>query len=142
MLGFGSCSQEEEEHFVQMYGVPVTSYHIDGNVVDEAGQPIEGINVMVKITTENGVQTKYWTVDSVNTQADGKFSVWDIFESSIPSPHRVLILQDTDGEANGGTFQSDTLKLSELEVSQSEKGVNDYDKGHFILKNKIQLRKK
>ena len=140
MLGFASCSNDEDdEHYVLMYGVVIPNIEWRGAVSNEAEAPIQGISTLVKYAIKDyndPSKVGYYTVDSVSTDANGRFAV------HVPDINHLnykLILQDLDGEANGGTFQSDTLTLTDL-VAEEISGDKDAPKVYEI-KNKIILKK-
>ena len=140
MLGFASCSSDEDEgHFVQMYGVVIPNIEWHGTVANEAEAPIQGISTLVKYAIKDyndPSKVGYYTVDSVSTDANGRFAVR--VPEDIMGNYK-LILQDVDGETNGGTFQSDTLTLTDL-VAEEISGDKDAPKVYEI-KNKIILKK-
>ena len=140
MLGFASCSSDEDEgHFVQMYGVVIPNIEWHGTVANEAEAPIQGISTLVKYAImdyNDPSKVDYYTVDSMSTDANGRFAVR---VPDIKDPNYKLILQDVDGEANGGTFPSDTLSLTDL-VADEISGDKDAPKVYEI-KNKIILKK-
>ena len=140
MLGYTSCSNDEDdEHFVQMYGVIIPNIEWRGTVTNEAEAPIQGISTLVKYAImdyNDPSKVDYYTVDSMSTDANGRFAVRI---PDIKDPDYKLILQDVDGEANGGTFQSDTLTLTDL-VADEISGDKDAPKVYEI-KNKIILKK-
>ena len=140
MLGFASCSSDEDdEPFVQMYGVVIPNIEWRGEVTNEAEAPIQGISTLVKHAIKDyndPSKVDYYTVDSVSTDANGRFAVR--VPEDIMGNYK-LILQDVDGEANGGTFQSDTLTLTDL-VAEEISGDKDAPKVYEI-KNKIILKK-
>ena len=137
MLGFASCSSDEDEdHFVQMYGVVIPNIEWRGTITNEAEAPIQSISAQVKHAIKNyndPAKVDYYTVDSVSTDANGRFAVR---VPDIKDADYRLILQDIDGEANGGTFQSDTLTLTDL-VTEEISGDNKV----YEIKNKIILKK-
>ena len=138
MLGYTSCSNDEDDgHDALMYGVVVPYIEWRGTVTDETEVPIQGITAQVKYAVKdynNPSIVNYYTVDSVSTNADGRFA---IHSHGSKDPDFKLILQDSDGDANGGTFQSDTLTLTDL-VAEEIPGNN----GVYEIKNKIKLKKK
>lgn len=145
MLGFASCNVDDYDEndpggLVLMYGVPSTTYQINGNVTDEAGKSIDGISVKLVLA---GTDQQFWTLDSVGTKSGGKFSVKDFQDGDkIPSPSRLLILTDVDGAAKCGEFKTDTLQLSDLQMMKTKSGSGNYDLGEYSLVKKIQLKKK
>ena len=138
MLGYTSCSNDEEDgHDALMYGVVVPYIEWRGTVTDETEVPIQGITAQVKYAVKdynNPPIVNYYTVDSVSSNADGHFA---IHSHGSKDPDFKLILQDSDGDANGGTFLSDTLTLTDL-VAEEIPGNN----GVYEIKNKIKLKKK
>ena len=141
MLGYTSCSNDEDNgrdaQIALMYGVVVPYIEWRGTVTDEAEVPIQGITAQVKYAVKdynNPPIVNYYTVDSVSSNADGRFA---IHSHGSKDPDFKLILQDSDGDANGGTFLSDTLTLTDL-VAEEIPGNN----GVYEIKNKIKLKKK
>ena len=139
MLGFASCSSDEEEGgFLEMYVVVIPNFEWRGTVTNEAEAPILGISTQVKFAIQDyddPSKVNYYKVDSVTTDANGRFAV------RVPDDkvsNFKLILQDIDGDANGGTFQSDTLTVTDLVVEEiSDKNTPK----RYEIKNKIRLKK-
>ena len=137
MLGFASCSGDDD---VEEYGVLIPNIEWRGTVTNEVEAPIQGISTLVKCAIKDyndSSKVDYYTVDSVSTDANGRFVV---HAPDTKAPNYKLILQDVDGDANGGTFQSDTLTLTDL-VAEEISGDKDALKVYEI-KNKIKLKKK
>lgn len=63
---------------------------VSGRVVDEEGQPIKDISAEMNVVTR--------------TDADGVFYL----QGDVP----VITFNDTDGEANGGEFETLTINLT------------------------------
>ena len=121
-----------------MYGVVIPNFEWRGTVTNEAEAPILGISTQVKFAIQDyddPSKVNYYKVDSVTTDANGRFAV------RVPDDkvsNFKLILQDIDGDANGGTFQSDTLTLTDLVVEEiSDKNTPK----RYEIKNKIRLKK-
>ena len=137
MLGYGcsSSSTEEniEEYGVVMYGTPYAHYVLKGSVTDEAGNPIQGINV--KAPYGSDLDSQFGQI--VETDAAGKFA---LKEFSSLRGHEI-IFEDVDGEANGGLFQSDTIRVETLPKTQTEKG-NGWYNGKYEVQADIKLKKK
>jgi putative lipoprotein (rSAM/lipoprotein system) len=136
LLGFSACSDEsnEEDEVLLMYGIPTAAYIVKGTVTDEAGNPIEGLQVAPYF--------KYGTVHSsiyptTTTEKDGTFKLDTIKGAGTPP----IVVADQDGEAHGGHFIPDTLAMNEFERTQLEEGQGWYD-GVFELKADIKLKKK
>lgn len=132
MLGYG-CSLEEPEMYGTPleYGVPRINYIVKGVVTDEAGNPIQGI------------QTKFVGdlnyADPTKTDANGNYQ---ILATTYPSLNGCkLIVNDIDGEANGGEFLSDTIDVEKLPKNEVEKGDGWYQ-GMYESTANIQMKKK
>ena len=105
LLGFSSCEEHSDE-----YGTPITNFRYWGIVTDEAGNPIEGINVImsgnilgmpnVKLKTESYDGEKYNFSTGIFSTADTHIATIDFV--------------DVDGEENGGDFQSVTITPQDM----------------------------
>lgn len=117
LLGLSSC-----EHFIGAvdYGVPHTSFSLKARVVDEAGAPIQGIEVR----TEDGGQFEYNTgFSDYQGYIDARGSFWS------GTQHGKVQFIDIDGEANGGEFETLTVELKN--VTQTEEGSGDWYEGAY-----------
>ena len=111
MLGFSSCEEHSDE-----YGTPITTFRYWGTVTDEAGNPIEGINVImsgnilgmpnVKLKTES-----YMYGEDMSVFLTGRFSTANTQITTID-------FVDVDGEENGGDFQSVTITPQDMVESR------------------------
>lgn len=137
MLGYGCSSSSTDEDVVEygvvMYGTPYAHYVLKGSVTDEAGNPIQGINV--KAPYGSDLDSQFGQI--VETDAAGKFA---LKEFSSLRGHEI-IFEDVDGEANGGLFQSDTIRVETLPKTQTEKG-NGWYNGKYEVQADIKLKKK
>ena len=134
MLGFSSCEEHSDE-----YGTPITTFRYWGTVTDEAGNPIEGINVImsgnilgmpdVKLKTES-----YMFDEETCVFYTGTFSSSDTHIETID-------FVDVDGEENGGDFQSVTITPQDMveEPRIEDMSLNDTYKEY---KADIKLKKK
>lgn len=141
LLGYGCSSDEPLDMYgtVVEYGVPTVRYSLKGMVTDEDGNPIKNIKASVKTGPyEDG--TLYYPVDSTMTDAHGQFTIDNLRDGYLG--HHKLILEDIDGEENGGEFQSDTLSLDQLEPKQIEPSSGAWDAGKYELTANIRLKKK
>ncbi len=145
MLGY-SCSSDEIEDMYGTpveYGVPYSNYEISGIVTDENGTAIKDIKVSTKyvILDDKG---NVWSdgIDSMQTDGLGKYAFR--FSKSMGEPDIKLIVEDIDGEANGGAFKSDTLDID----YDSAKKIKDADPkehwsaGTYAITQDIKLKKK
>lgn len=132
VLGYG-CSSKTHEEPVSEYGCPNADYVVHGTVKDEAGNPIQGI----QITAPNGTDTDSQYDQIVQTDAQGNFSLNEF--SSFRGEE--IIVDDIDGEANGGEFLGDVIRVDTLPKTQIEKG-NGWYEGKFDVTADIKLKKK
>ena len=109
MLGYG-CSSDEP---MDMYGTPVeygaphADYIVKGMVTDEAETPVQGIKTFLKQVDKTEAGTIIFGMDSIQTNETGGYQ---LEYTGLPQPSIKLIVEDVDGEANGGEFLSDTLR--------------------------------
>ncbi|MCQ2110806.1 MAG: radical SAM-associated putative lipoprotein [Bacteroidaceae bacterium] len=126
MLGLSACDSDIFEG-EEMYGCPSADYDVTIKVTDEDGNPIKGIKVHRGYEDENA--------PSLKTDENG------IFNSSINAgPSLSYILEDVDGDNNGGTFKSDTLKIQDFKLVQTKKGKGWYE-GRFDASAEVTLKK-
>jgi putative lipoprotein (rSAM/lipoprotein system) len=87
--------------FTACYGTPHSDFAIKGRVMDD-GNPIAGIRVTAKTSAEDMIRT-------ATTNAHGIYQISRIsyFEGGF-----TLTVEDIDGEANGGDFQTQTKILT------------------------------
>ena len=144
LLGYGCSSESPMDMYgtiVAMYGALVIKYSVKGNVTDEDGNPIKNIKASVKTGPYDEEGTPYYPIDSTMTDAHGQFAI-DFPYNNISGGRHKLILEDIDGEENGGEFQSDTLSLDQLEPKQIEPSSGAWDAGKYELTANIRLKKK
>ena len=134
LLGFVSCGKNGEDPYqelTQEYGMPHAQYLIKGTVTSEEGaEPLEGIKVIVRhgITSEGKI--KYHEGPETSSDADGKVETsYDEF----PSDGIEIVLEDVDGEENGGLFQKDTLRGSDVKIEKTKEGDNSWNFGTFTV---------
>lgn len=117
LLGLSSC-----EHFfgAAEYGCPNVSFSLKARVVDEAGNPIQGIEVRA----EDGDRFEYNTgFSDYQGYIDARGSFW-------PGTERGKVqFIDIDGEANGGEFETLTIQIEN--VTQTEDGSGNWYDGAY-----------
>lgn len=101
--GLSSCDIRAE------YGTPHVSFRATARVVTEEGNPVEGIRVAIYHQSWDG---EYYCEDfewrTGYTDYEGRID-------ATASPHSVpdkLVVEDVDGEANGGEFESQIIELT------------------------------
>ena len=117
MLGFASC-----DHFGMVeYGCPTVSFSLKARVVDEAGNPIQGIEVR----TEEGARFEYNTGFS---DYEGNIDAYGGYFWPGAQNQKMQFI-DVDGEANGGEFETLTVKIENL--IQTEEGDGNWYNGAY-----------
>lgn len=117
MLGFASC-----DHFGMVeYGCPTVSFSLKARVVDEAGNPIQGIEVR----TEEGARFEYNTGFS---DYEGNIDAYGGYFWPGAQNQKMQFI-DVDGEANGGEFETLTVKIENL--IQTEEGDGNWYEGAY-----------
>ena len=116
LLGFTSC-----EHFGSVeYGTPNVHFSLKARVVDEAGVPIQGIEVR----TEKGRHFEFNTgFSDYQGYIDARGSFWPGTE------HGKVQFIDIDGEANGGEFETLTVDIEN--ATQTEEGIGHWYEGAY-----------
>lgn len=121
LLGFGSTGCE---HFIAAaeYGTPHVSFNLKARVVDENGNPIQGIEVTTKdgygFDDRTGVSDYLGNID-----AHGSY-IW-------PGEQYAVVFHDIDGEYNGGEFEDLSLDIGD-KVTQIEEGSGSWYKGSYV----------
>ena len=141
MLGYG-CSSDEPDMYgtpVAEYGVPYATYMVEGTVTDEANNPIQGIKTSIKGIFPNGDKVYVDAVDSVLSDASGKYQ---LRYRGMDRPDYKLTVEDTDGEANGGEFLSDTLDIEYGKAVKVKNGDGAWNGGEYQIQQAVKLKKK
>lgn len=106
---------------VAMYGTPHVEFSLSARVVDEAGEPIQGIEV--RTCYGEHFDDKTGISDYLgNIEAYGSY-IW-------PGRQYNVVFEDIDGEYNGGEFESLELDISD-KVRQTKRGSGDWYQGTF-----------
>lgn len=140
LLGYG-CESNSMDMYgtpVVEYGVPHADYIVKGVVTDEAGAPVEGIKTSLKHFWM-GQDTIY--VDGVDSFQTDDTGYYQLQYEGMRNSAMKLIVEDIDGEANGGEFQNDTLDVDFDKAIQTKKGEGWFT-GAFELYKDIILKKK
>ena len=142
MLGYG-CSSSEED--VEMYGTPVeygaphSDYIVKGQVTDEADTPVKGVKTFLKQVDKTEAGTITFGMDSIQTNETGGYQLG---YTGLPQTDIKLIVEDVDGEANGGEFLSDTLDVNFDNATQTGKGDGKWYGGVYEITQNVKLKKK
>ena len=141
MLGYG-CSSDEP---MDMYGTPVeygaphADYIVKGLVTDEAESPVQGIKTSLKQVDKTEAGTITFGMDSIQTNETGGYQ---LEYTGLPQPGIKLIVEDIDGEANGGEFISDTLDVDFNKAVQTKEGDGRWYGGVYEITQDVKLKKK
>ena len=130
VLGFSSCSKEEMR---EEYGSPHADFIMQGTVTDEQGNIINDYQDF-----DDG--RCWYNLASKKTAYYGEYYLY--YQDFPGSKYTKLIVQDVDGEANGGEFASDTLDIDYESAEQIKKGDGNWYEGTFRITQNIQLKKK
>lgn len=138
LLGYGCTSENGMDMYGAPveYGVPSVNYVFKGQVTDEAGKPVEGIKTSLKRIYPGYYEN---TIDSTLTDAAGQYQVE--FKGLIGDEDK-LIVEDIDGETNGGEFLSDTISVVSFDQEQVEPGDGHWYGGKYEIKADVKLKKK
>ena len=144
IIGYGCSSSDDPDNMVCMYGTPHADYQFMGTVTDESGSPVKGIKVSAKNVYHryDSAVIEAYGVDSTLTDSKGKYAVEG--EAFLGEHILKLIVEDLDGEANGGNFMNDTIDIdfdNAKKVKEPDK--DDYwSDGTFAITQDIKLKKK
>lgn len=145
LLGFSSCGENGpwgDEPV--LYGTPTTSYEAKGTITAEDGAPIEGIKAIFTFCRQSSYTGKmhYTHIDSTYTDKNGNYMI-NTGSRWVPSEeHFKILLEDVDGEKNGGTFANDTIEGKELTFKKTAEGSGAWDNGTYEVIGNKKLKKK
>jgi putative lipoprotein (rSAM/lipoprotein system) len=78
-------------------------------------------------------------MDSIQTNETGGYQLG---YTGLPQTDIKLIVEDVDGEANGGEFLSDTLDVNFDNATQTGKGDGKWYGGVYEITQNVKLKKK
>lgn len=125
LLGFGvqGCEylDKPDGGEVCMYGTPTVEFHLSARVVDQAGNPIQGIEA----TTKGGMP-----FDDKTGFSNYQGIIEAYTHYGFPGDQYEVIFNDIDGEANGGEYAKLILDITE-KVTQVEQGDGSWYSGGY-----------
>ena len=132
LLGFSAC---DNGGMMLMYGTPTFDYQADGRVVDEEGNPIEGIRVKVTLGNEWSTKIDGTQVEGgvVYSGKDGSFTTKKFEDIEIYS----LTAIDVDGEENGGEFETQEVRIDTMRPTYSKGGTQKYENIEIVMTEKV-----
>ena len=133
MLGF-SCSLDEPDEYGSTpveYGTPHADYILKLN-------SLQGEVDLYASKDDTG--THVFGIDSIQTNESGNYQLKN---SGMPYDKRVkLVVEDIDGEANGGEFLNDTLDIDYGKAVEVEEGDHHWYVGKYEVTTDVRLKKK
>jgi putative lipoprotein (rSAM/lipoprotein system) len=143
LLGYGCSSSSDDYEIPIEYGSPYTTYEISGKVTDENGLAVKDIKVSTKYVLKDD-DGNVWSdlIDSVQTDKLGKYKMR--FSKSLGEPQIKLLVEDIDGDANGGAFRNDTLEIDydgAIKINDSDPPKR-WSQGNYAINQDIILKKK
>ncbi|MBR5864516.1 MAG: radical SAM-associated putative lipoprotein [Alistipes sp.] len=132
LLGFSAC---DNGGMMLMYGTPTFDYQANGRVVDEEGEPIEGIRVKVTLGDEWAEKIDGTHVEGgvVYSGKDGSFETKKFEQIEIYS----LTAIDVDGEENGGEFETQEVRIDTMRPTYSKGGTQKYENIEIVMTEKV-----
>ena len=120
LLGIGGCEAIDDvidqREMMAMYGTPTALFSAKGTVTDENGQPIQGLQVVLgRRYYDSGLvmyDRHYFPVDTLSTDANGEYR---FSGTSYPVVNLQVDVNDIDGTAGGGEFNSTTTVVKGIE---------------------------
>jgi putative lipoprotein (rSAM/lipoprotein system) len=104
-----------------MYGTPHVEFSLSARVIDEAGNPIQGIEVRTKsgqpFDHNTGIADYLGNIEAVSGD------MW-------PGEQYEVVFLDVDGEYNGGEFENLSLDITD-QVKQTKRGDGDWYQGTY-----------
>lgn len=132
VFGFHGC----DIHAVD-YGCPCAEFTMKGTVTTEENTPLEDIRVTVEVWSVAGNDKRQMYEKTTCTDADGKVSVNTGF---VYVPDSVSVkIDDVDGEANGGDFQSQVLSPKVVMTKDKD---GEWSLGTYAATFDVKLQKK
>ena len=117
------------------YGTPMATFKFIGQATDEAGNPVEGIRIIVDPGAE------YSPKDTLFTGEDGKAGM--TLRYDWPDTNSMTVsFDDVDGEDNGGEFESQVLSGKDLTQEQTGEPSGNWYEGEFTITANAVLSKK
>ena len=134
LLGFEACSGFENGGVE--YGTPTVDFHVVGQVTDAEGKPIEGI----RVTTRGYYDFNDGTMEQTTyTDKEGRYATKEVKSIGI-DPGMTVVLEDVDGEANGGLFAADSISSDAMAKEKVKKGDGNWYGGEYELTANAKLK--
>jgi putative lipoprotein (rSAM/lipoprotein system) len=125
------------------YGVPHAEYEMKGTVTDSiTSSPVQNIRVIISQTQNNGNLASP-TIDTLSIKETDSSGKYDILITHFPSDSIIFHVRvdDMDGTANGGDFNSQTKDVLFRQTDLTGTTGDWYD-GHALKTVDFKLKKK
>lgn len=118
-----------------MYGSPSTTYEVKGKVLDNEGNPINGIKIALQ---DDATDPNPYEIAESQSLENGDYTIRN---TTFPTNKLYLSVEDIDGEANGGEFEEQTIELDFSKVEATgDKGA--WYEGTKSLEKQIVMQEK
>lgn len=88
-----------------MYGSPSTTYEVKGKVLDNKGNPINGIKIALQ---DDATDPNPYEIAESQSLENGDYKIRNTI---FPRSKLYLSVEDIDGAENGGEFEEQTIEL-------------------------------
>ena len=123
-----------------MYGSPSADWTVKGKVIDDAGNPVAGLQVVLGNLYESNENVIYdqefWPLDTLKTGTDGLYAV---DQHGFPLNCLRIDVHDIDGKAGGGEYADASLIVRDFEFEGGKgwyEGHADINIPDIIVKKK------
>lgn len=140
MLGFG-CSSSDDDVVVE-YGTPHSDYILKGLVTDEAGTPVKNIKMSAKILSKTEAGAYMIEIGNLGTAQTDESGRYVLEYAGMARTDLKIVVEDIDGDANGGEFLNDTLDVDFRKAVKVGEGDNHWYGGKFEVTTDVKLKKK
>lgn len=117
LLGFGMAGCDGIDRAAPEYGCPYVNFNLKARVVDEAGEPIPGIEV--RLNNDWGKLAESDNLGEI-----------DALGSTFPGNQYEIVFKDVDGAENGGEFETLVLDITD-KVEQIAEGEGSWYEGDY-----------
>lgn len=118
-----------------MYGSPSTTYEVKGKVLDNEGNPINGIKIVLQ---DDATDPNPYEIAESQSLENGDYKIRN---TTFPTNKLYLSVEDVDGTANGGEFEEQTIELDFSKVEATgDKGA--WYEGTKSLEKQIVMQEK
>lgn len=118
-----------------MYGSPSATYEVKGKVLDNEGNPINGIKIVLQ---DDATDPNPYEIAESQSLENGDYKIRNTI---LPRSKLYLSVEDIDGTENGGEFEEQTIELdfSKVEATGDKgawyEGTKSLEK-HIVMQEK------